>query len=150
MKDIYPIKPVILPDYSNIWLIVVILLLIIILIIFLILKPKKTKITKPKNNISALVKRLENLNLNQNRIDFYSQIYDILIEILENKLKLSLKDLTWEEIENKFFYKNVWKYEKLFSILKEIYFKIYDENLEDSLEDRKKLLEEILSILTSN
>jgi len=145
MTDIYDIKGIILWVPINILYSLIILLILIIAYWFLFKTSKKQAIQevivvkKPTNiDFTQLIEDLEKNIQIYNTEEFYHQVDKILRLYLSNKKwiknieKLTLKEVEQLDIDSSFI-----------DILKNIYFKEYAKDIEDSLDTRKEYLEKL-------
>ncbi|MDQ7009766.1 MAG: hypothetical protein Q9M94_05735 [Candidatus Gracilibacteria bacterium] len=101
-------------------------------------------------NYKKILKNLEEKYLSENKEIFYSKLSEILREILEQNKNKNISKMTFKEI-NKALSQSLpggrEEATNLISLIKNIYFKEYAQNIEDSEDIRKKLIQEVEKII---
>ena len=152
MTDIYDIKQNLLGLPINIVYSIFFLIFIIFLIfLYKFLENNKNNRKKStegfshlkvkKINFSKISSNFEEKYLRENKTIFYSKLLEILREIYKYKNKKDIWKLTFDEI-NKLNLDN-----NLKLLIKNLYFKEYSREVEDSEEVRKKLILEVREII---
>ena len=151
MNDIYDIKEIMLWFPIDIVFTLLFILFLICLYVIYLYKFKKSDIEKEtlekpviikiKKDFNKILKNFIKNDLDLETTIFHSKLLWILREILEEKEKYNISKMTFEEINNL----NI--SEKLKDLIKSIYYKEYMKEVDDSLEIRKKYINEIKKII---
>jgi len=135
------INPLMTRFHINIeYTLIFIIFLVVLYFLYKFLNKPKTikKIEKKIVNKEVLApwfhKNLDNLEKNLNSKTFYKDLLSILREILEYKWQKNISKMTLKEINN------LKINSKLKDLIKNIYFKEYKQNFEDSENIRKELI----------
>jgi len=149
MTDIYGIQPLLFDNFINYkisFLYIIIITLILMFFYYIYRKNKVIIIEKSpiinKKDFSIDLDLLYKKYLSSQREIFYSKILWILRDYLEYK--------TWKHI-TKMTLNELWKLKlnnNLYKLISSLYYKEYSDNsLNDNLEERKKLIENIKNII---
>lgn len=103
-----------------------------------ILEVVEKKFEPEKINFSEL---LEKISFEDHKEKFYSQISFILKNFLEEKNLKPISKMTFKEIKNLHLEKN------LENLIEWIYFSEFKKNIDDNLEIRKKIFEEVKNLI---
>jgi len=145
MTDINPLMTR-FPINIEYTLIFIIFLVVLYFLYKFLNKPKTIKkIEKKIVNKESLApwfhKNLDNLEKNLDSKTFYKDLLAILREILEYKWQKNISKMTLKEINN------LKINSKLKDLIKNIYFKEYMQNFEDSAKTRKNLILEVKKLI---
>jgi len=153
MKDIYDIKPLeSLFPINIVYSLIFVFFIIFLYLIYYILNKDFNKKQETFNKINferkisreeffTVINKFEEKYLSKNSEIFYSKLIEILKEILKQKTKKDISKLTFNEINKLNLDKN------LTNLIKNIYFKEYAKNIEDSEEVRKELVERVREVI---
>lgn len=149
MIDIFDIRGNILwLPFDFVYIILYALFLLFLYFIFRYLDNKKvislTQIDNSlyeKEQINYLF-LLENIDINLEKNIFYSEIISIFRDFLDEKIWKNISNMTFSEI------KNLSLEENIESLICSIYFKEYKSEIEDNIELRKKILNEVKLIFS--
>lgn len=152
MTDIYDIKQNILWLPIDLFYSVVFVLFYIFFYIILskylnkdkVLKEEiieKESITKGKVDYIEILEEIKNKYLNSSKEIFYSKLSEVIRLFLEENQEKPISKMTFEEIKSLNLEKNIE------NIIKDIYFKEFQKDIEDNYELRKKVLDEVKSLV---
>jgi len=150
MKDIYDIKDVLLGFPINfVYSIIIIIFILILFIVYkYILKQsndlniyKETPKEVIKKDFKKILRDFENSFLEKDKSIFYSNLIEILREILEEKWNKNISKMTLDEISSL----NITEENKL--LIKSIYFKEYMKEIEDNKDIRLKFINNISKLI---
>lgn len=153
MNDIYDIKANILWLPINLFYSLVFVLFYIFFYVILskyLNKDKEKKVKMLHCNISTkkeeinyinILKNIEEKYLTSSKEIFYSKLSQLIRLFLEENQKKPISKMTFEEIKSLNLEKNIE------NIIKDIYFKEFQKDIEDNEELRKKVLEEVKSLV---
>jgi len=151
MKDIYDIKDILLGFPINFFysIILIIFILILFLVYKYILKQSKDlniykEIPKKiiKKDFKKILRDFENSFLEKDKSIFYSNLIEILREILEEKWNKNISKMTLNEISSL----DIIEENKL--LIKSIYFKEYMKEIEDNKEIRLNFINNISKLIS--
>jgi hypothetical protein len=106
-----------------------------------ILQCKKSKENKDYLDI---LKNIEEKYINGKSVIFYPKIDNIIRDFLKHKNSIDITKMTFDEI------KYLKLDEKIENLIKNIYFREFNQNLDDNLDLRKEILEKIKDIISEN
>jgi len=96
---------------------------------------------KEEINYINILKNIEEKYLASSKEIFYSKLSELIRLFLEEKQEKPISKMTFEEIRSLNLEKNIE------NIIKDIYFKEFQKYIEDNEELRKKILEEVRSLV---
>jgi len=148
MNQTNDIKPIMLSWPINIeYSILFIIFLSVLFLIYKYSNNKKVSIKQKQTNfwnvasIDIYLKELKLLEKNIKDKDFYAKLLSILRNILEYKGQKNISKMTFEEMNKLKINDN------LKQVIKNIYFKEYAKEFEDSWKIRKELIEEVKKLI---